>query len=198
MLSKTFPEGILTLDDSHVYRLYGRVLPGSTQVLKDLGIINTDYYSVDAALRGTAVHDLTSLYCQYDGDFHWPSVDERYVGYVRGWEAFKKTTGFKTVMNEDLVLGDGYATLVDRVGILNGRCVIVEIKTGPRPAWVGLQTEMQRQAILRHREVHLYVPLARFCLELRADGKYKLTECTGATDAYDVQACVRVWKLTGR
>jgi hypothetical protein len=194
MLSATYASGVLTLDDDHVYRLGSRVLPGNTQILKDMGIIDTAYYNMDAAWRGTKVHEATALYDEYNGDFHWPSVDSRYVGYVRGWEKFVRETGFKADIIERPVLGVGatYATTVDRVGIVGGKCVVLEIKTGTCPKWVGLQTAMQLEACLAQG---LLKSADRMAVELSADGKYRIVRCENPSDSRKAMALAIAWHV---
>jgi len=207
ILTATYPAGVLTLDDDHVYRLNGMPYdgPSNTQVLKDMGIIDTTYYNMDAAWRGTAVHEMTALYDEYEGDFHWPSVDSSYVGYVRGWEKFILESGFKPCAGliEKPVLGAGYCTTIDRVGILNGRCVVLEIKTGICPKWVGLQTAMQYDAVVLQRATLGVMPVGRVVLgvgsspsgavELRKNGTYKLVQCMDRSDMEKSRALVSAW-----
>ncbi len=191
MQTATYPQGVLTLDDDHVYRLGSKVLPGNTQILKDMGIIDTTYYNMDAAWRGTAVHEATALYDEYEGDFHWPSVDSRWVGYVRGWERFILESGFRSSLIERLVLGVGYGTTIDRLGVLNGRQVVLEIKTGTCPKWVGLQTGMQLDACVLQGLAR--ADCGRVAVELKADGKYKLIQCADPSDRRKAMALVTAW-----
>lgn len=193
MLTATYPAGVLTLDDDHVYRLGAVDLPSNTGILKDMGIIDTTYYNMDAAWRGTAVHEMTALYDQYEGDFHWPSVDSSYIGYVRAWEKFIIESGFKPLLIEHPVLGAGYGTTIDRVGRLNGRCVVLEIKTGTCPKWVGIQTAMQLDAVRLQRATLGLMPVGRCAVELRKDGTYKMFQCVDVSDMDKGRALVTAW-----
>ncbi len=193
MISAVYPSGVLTMDAEHVYRLGDRVVPSNTQILKDVGIVDTRYYNIEAALRGTYVHQASEIYCRNDGDFHWPAVDERYVGYVRGWERFVLESGFKSVLIEHPVIGPGFATTVDRVGWLNGRLVVLEIKTGSRPEWVVLQTALQLEAILSQRATLKLNPTQRFSVTLKPDGKYKLDDPHEEGARMEALALVSAW-----
>ncbi len=193
MIQAVYPSGVLTMDDQHVYRLGDRVVPSNTQILKDMGIIDTRYYNTEAALRGTKVHECVELYSRYEGDFYWPAVDERYVGYVRGWEKFVLESGWKSGLREHPIMGPGFATTVDDVGELNRACTILEVKTGTCPDWVGLQTALQKVAtILQYATLGLK-PVKRVAVELRKNGTYKLVSCNDPADEMEALALVSAW-----
>jgi hypothetical protein len=63
----------------------------------------------------------------------------------------------------------GFAGTPDRVGTLNGRPTILEIKTGTEAGWHGLQTAAQD--VLLHRTYGRY---QRKALYLGADGRPRL------------------------
>lgn len=185
MLEVRYGSRVLTMDAEHVYRLDGQVIPGNTSILRDAGIIDTTWYTEESRNRGTYVHQAAHFYDEDDLDM--ASVKPDYLSFIEGWIRFRKETGFIPWKCELPVFHScGFATTLDRIGSLNGRAVLLEIKTGHSPAWVGLQTGGQMLAArerFKMGELELQsFPTARFSVQLSADGKYKLIPCENTLD----------------
>lgn len=136
----------LVLDESsHVYRWRGRVVPGLTEILRSAGMIVSRGSEADLT-RGSAVHLATRFYDE--GRLDWTTVDRRITGYVQSWIALRRLTGLVTLWIERSVYcrAFGFATTLDRRVALNGRSVLLEIKTGHPEAWVGAQLEGHKLA----------------------------------------------------
>lgn len=177
MVEVKYGSRVLTMDAEHVYRLDGQVIPGNTTILKDMGIVDTTWYTEDSRARGTYVHAASELIDQ--NDLHWPDVPSPYKPFLEGWVLFLKESGFITWKSELPVYhSQGFATTLDRIGILNGRAVLLEIKTGTVPKWAMLQTAGQMLAArerFKTGELELEAfPTARFVVQLSSDGKYRL------------------------
>lgn len=116
-----------------------------TELLRAAGLIAARGSEADLA-RGQAVHLATRYYDE--GRLDWTSVDRRITGYVQSWIALRRVTGLVTLWIERRVYcrAFGFATTLDRRVILNGRSVLLEIKTGDPEPWVGAQLEGHRLA----------------------------------------------------
>lgn len=164
------------LDEAtHTYYRGNGKLTGITSVLKAVGIISdeeTRWYNDKARDRGTAVHKCTHYLDE--GDLDWSTVKDEWVGFVMGWEKFKRDWNFKPRLIE-LPLYDplyGFAGTMDREGlILDNSPAIVEIKTGEVPHWAAEQTAGQE--VLLNAWDRKPVRRRRFCVGLKADGTYR-------------------------
>ncbi len=185
MVEARYGSSVLTMDAEHVYRLDGKVIVGNTTLLKDMGIVDTRWYTEESRARGTFVHAATHLHDE--GDLYWPDVPEAYKPFVDAWAKFRAESGFQPWKIELPIFHScGFATTLDRIGLLNGRPVVLEIKTGTCPGWVGLQTGGQMLAAReRFKAGELDIekfPTARCAVQLSADGKYKAVSCDNPLD----------------
>jgi hypothetical protein len=83
------------------------------------------------------------------------AIDQEVEGFVRAWERFKATKKFKPILIEHSLFARSgvtvFATTLDRVGLLDGRPAIVEIKTPKvaEPYW-GVQLAGQEEALVQN------------------------------------------------
>jgi hypothetical protein len=155
----------MTFDaQAHVYTVGGRVYPGITQVLRDVGLIDTKHFTPGAADRGTSAHEAIKLIEQ--GVMNPEDFEGDTRGYVDAWVDFKRVSKPKILGSEvpayDAVYG--YATHIDLVLEVAGKRTVADIKTGALKAWHGLQ--------LAGAGLLMNAP-ERFVLQLGADGKFK-------------------------
>ena len=164
---------VLSYDDlTHTYTLGDRVIPSVTQILSRGGFINdTSFYTREACDRGRAVH--TAIQYWHEDDLDPESIALEYTGYVGAFMQFVHKTGYEREFNEKLVYSPSqdYAGRADLIGRLNGRRVLIDIKTGKAPKWVGAQLAGYGLALAEMG----YPIRSRFCLELRPDLTYTLT-----------------------
>jgi len=108
-----------------------------TTIIK--GSASNPFIPSSAMLRGTMVHSITVM-MDYDR-VTLDDVPEEYRGYIEAWETFKKDFAFTLEFAE--VRGTGlnnrYAGCIDRLGILKGEPVVLDIKTGAKASWHDLQ-----------------------------------------------------------
>ncbi len=157
---------------AHTYTLDGVQLPSVTGILRAAGIIDTTFFTAPGRERGSQVHEALHYYDV--GDLDETSVPEHLKGYVAAYQKFLGVSGFKPLLIEMPVHSrkHGFAGRLDRFGLLNSNCVLIDIKTGKAPAWVSLQLAAY---VLALREIEQYpAPIQRMALELTADGKFKL------------------------
>lgn len=122
------PQAVLTFDPAlHEYRVGGRVLPSVTQVLKETGLIKTDFFTTQGQDRGSIVH----LACQWldEGTLDRSSIDPAIEGYIKAYESFLEVYKPKWQSIEKPLANSllGFAGTPDRI---ESKDEIFDIKTG--------------------------------------------------------------------
>lgn len=162
----------------------GKVRPHITGMLQRTGWIDDTWFTEESCVRGTAVHRLTA---DYDlGALDVASCDSRHKNYL-----LAHVKAMEILRPEFLAVEEPYLHPVkrwggrpDRVAKIYGLHAVLEIKSGveaPRRRDRRDQTshEIQTalQAILVAGDANLPADMvARFCLYLRANGRFKLEE----------------------
>lgn len=176
----------LALDALHRYWLHGRELTGVTAALKAAGLIDSEWFTEAAQLRGTYVHEA----CTLVDDEQLGSVDPIIAGYVAAYETFlrdaKPEWGFVEHRVCDATLG--YAGTLDRLGFLNGKWALVDLKSGAEVAWHRLQTAAYAR-LMPHASG---LKPDRYGLYLRGDGTYRLLPHTDRADESTFLAALRI------
>lgn len=177
----------VTIDENHVYRVKGRIVEGTTTVLRRAGLIDARWFTPEGRERGRIVHKIAEL--EDRGVLELSSIDPRLVGYAEAYRKFKRETRFRPFLIEwrfhDRVL-DVCGTL-DRLGeAFDDDVLLVDIKTGDVEEWVGLQLVSYERGVLAHpgapdyladprsKKIRKYRSIKRRALQLRNDGTYKL------------------------
>jgi hypothetical protein len=164
---------LLFFDEGHKYTLDGEELPSvseltrfiSREIYGDVGQFNLDR----AADRGTAVHKATELLDKYGT----VEIDEDISPYLKAYIAFRKEhkcewqkIEYATHHPENL-----YAGTLDRVGTVDGKLAILDIKTSST-----IQKPLYTAQLNLYREM-LPDPIEQLIiLHLRKDGTYKLID----------------------
>lgn len=158
--------------EGHVYRHEGRIVPSVTGIiagLYDFRHVDPDTLSA-AAEFGTAVHRLCELYDIDNLDMR--SVSPALLPYLASWQRFLTETKAEVLEVEKRYHHKllGYAGTLDRLLLINGRKVLVDIKTVSRlsPA-VGVQLAGYEQLL---SENTLHGPVRRAAVQLKDDGSY--------------------------
>lgn len=178
----------LVITPDHRYFLGGREIAGNTAALRASGYGHSFGTEADLA-RGKAAHLATRYFDE--GRLDWTTMDRRLEGYVAGWAAFRRVSGFAPKMIEVPLVCRRYdfATTPDRVGILNGRWVVVQIKTGGMDPSVGLQTAGEALAA----EERVGQPLERFVVVLPGNRWFSLHHLTSRADRPAFVAALTSW-----
>jgi hypothetical protein len=182
----------------HIYEMPdGRRLDSVTQILKaELGLWK--YGTCDAAERGTRVH----LACQYldENRLDCETVSEIDAPYVKTYEKFKAETDYKVLACElrryhPVYL---YAGTIDRLCEIDGKPVLLDLKTGaPEHSY-----QWQLAAYLKLIESESRRKWRRACLYIKPEGS-KLVYHDGASDwteylalysAHNVKKSYGYWK----
>lgn len=161
-------------DETHTYFWNGVPVPSVTQILQAEGYIDDRYYNEAARIRGTYVH----VACQYldEGGLDTENLDPIIIPYLSAYERFKQEARFVPELIEVQRYSETYrfAGTFDRIGELDGREVLIDLKTGAKDDWHGLQLAAYTTLIDQE--------LPRYTLELRADGDYRLHAFRDPTD----------------
>ena len=182
---------------THTYTLDGQKLPSVTEILAPItaGKYPPSGVVQQAAARGTRIHELCAL---YDMDALPEEFEGELVPYVQAWADFcRDYTPEWLYIEQPFYFDPGipkqrYAGTVDRVGIVDGRLVVVDIKTAQnldRPAKVALACQL-----------HAYRSLAEPCfpdvlldgedfgVQLMKDGNYRIHMACDISEKYGFAA----------
>ncbi|HEX5431517.1 MAG TPA: hypothetical protein VFW83_06100 [Bryobacteraceae bacterium] len=180
----------------HEYTVGGIVRPSVTQILKAAGLIEEDWYSVEARDRGKAVHIAAHYADEHDLDISWRETSP-YAGYLAAWEKFQTDAGFIPELVEYRVFNRafGYCGTLDRTGILEAETVtnaVVDLKTGGVEEWHRVQLAAYCAAFerpMRFRRINVY---------LNPDGTYRVREYAAGSFRADFAvfaAAVAIWNF---
>lgn len=171
--------GVLTFEPvAHRYRLGTRDLISVTQALTEAGLVETSWFTPEAARRGTALHAAVQLYLETEA----VPTDDSLKPFFDAYLNFHLDAGFVASASEERVCDPllGYAGTLDLCGCFahldhsSHGSDLIDIKTGHVPEWVGYQTAAYARLLPEVRR--------RWVLNLRADGTYRLQALTNRTD----------------
>ena len=165
----------------HEYSDNGIIIPSVTQILKAAGLIDDTWYSREATERGSAVHELCERYAhgtRADG-LGRPLASLEYVNAFARWMDDTGAYAYMTeCMVDGLANGKRYAGRFDILALINGKRVLVDIKTGGMAKWHPVQLAAYSLARLDTGE--RVNPDRCAVLYLNADGSYKEDRITPA------------------
>ena len=155
-------------EKNHQFIVGGERWPSITQVLTELGFIDHRWFTDESRVRGSHIHRI--IHWHLTGELDEASIDPFLWPYFEAWLRFERETGFRPVETEMPRISEIYrfGGIPDSIGILAGRDVILERKSGAAPTWVALQ--LAAQEILCGRS------LPRFSLQLKKNGHYCLKQ----------------------
>lgn len=188
----------ITLDErTHVYTTAdGRVVPSVTQILTDAGLIDTHWFTKQATIRGTYIHEATAL--DDADDLNCDTLDDSLAGCVAGWRAFLSETGAEILSIEERLCSPTltYAGTLDRRIMFQGFEWVVDLKSGGPLRWHALQTAAYASLCIPC-VTRCHMP-KRATVHLKANGRYSFTPHTDRTDFDIFGATVALyhWKRT--
>ena len=189
-------------EGTHTYTLDGVVIPSVTEICAPITCGKYPPVGVvqQAAARGTRVHELCAL---YDMDALPDEIEAGLVGYVKAWAAFCRD--YKPVWTHiELPLygspdtGLPFAGTLDRIGEIDGRTRVVDIKTAAsldRPAKVALCEQITGYEWLADvNDIDVYGG-AGMGVQLFANGNYRVHLIAAIAQKYDFLRSETFWSL---
>lgn len=163
---------LLTFDaDKHEYRYNGAVVPSVTHIcrfIRDTGSVPK--WTLDAAAeRGRRVHE----YCElYDYGALPDEIEYDLAPYVRAYIAFLRDYRIKEWMHSEYIMGASeYAGTADRIGYIDGKLCIVDLKTTASLDKRSIMAQLEGYRWLFEAESGLTVD-RMFPVQLKKDGTY--------------------------
>ena len=188
----------LTPHGNHYRDEHGHQFPRVTSILKATRIaVYPDFGDKELGFaRGSAVHKATEL--DDNGTLKEASVEPEIMPYLKAWRDFRKDTGLHLVENERKVCSViyGFAGTLDRVGIMGGKRVIIDIKTGAKNAATGIQLAAYELAYCE--QFNMCRGHHRFAVHLTSEGKYKIVEYDNHGDRNTFLSALTVYRWQHR
>lgn len=156
----------------HSYTQDGIRYPSVTTILAAMGFYGdaTKYFTEYSRDRGSYVHKIIQFHLQ--GELDPESIDPALEGYFKAWLKFEADTNYRPILNEAPMFTDlwKFAGTPDHIGLMYFKDpeVIIDVKSGADGHAAAIQTAGYQILYPKAKR--------RFSLQLRQDGKYKLTE----------------------
>ena len=168
---------------THTYTVNGEEWPSVTTIIQDAGLCNMIGWNAASATKGTHVHEACRLWDA--GELDEDVLDERLRPYLAGWKKFCEETGWITEEAEVVVGHEErrYAGTLDRIGLYPCDKFLVDIKTGAKQKWHGLQLAAYAKA---HGQGYPVM-----AVRLTPAGNYII-------DEYDVDECWPTFEAAAR
>jgi hypothetical protein len=201
-------DGFTFDQETHLYRIGHRVVPGHTRVLDLGGLVNYRMIEPDILERKSDVGREVHNACFFHDQELVFTFDPQIKGYIDAWIDFREQTGFLPFLREHRAVyelnGLSFGMQIDAIGHFadNKRIeVCAEIKTCTTILpHHGVQLAAQAAGI-KHRD--LDSPLARFLsrkrivVQLKPDGRWKIHSFDARSDfeAFTSALFLTHWKM---
>ena len=182
-------------EEPHEYKLDSVVIPSVTQILLDLGIIRlvADEY----LQRGTAVHKACELYDKSIPDES--TITKEIQPYLLAWKQFLSDTQFiiDEIETPDYSNKYKYGFKIDRIGMLENKITILDIKTANVPNHLAnkLQLVGYQLGYNERHKLEEYKATRRIAVHLKSSGTYKIEEYKDKKDINSWLSCLNVYNL---
>lgn len=177
------------IDETHQYLVDGRRVPSVTEIA---GVLTAAKYAAmnpaileQAKRRGTEVHELCEMIdCGVEPEEL--DVAPELVGYVNAYLAFLRDWSPAWAYIEKTVYTADYAGRADRIGIIDGKIVIADIKTTANMDRLSkLALLMQLHGYANAWDNMGYAQAGRLLgVQLKKDGTYTLHESDKIREKY--------------
>jgi hypothetical protein len=178
-------------ETTHRYYQGDLVVPGVTTVLKHGGLIDMRWFTDEARVRGTLVHELThAVDAQLDLDTDTLAFRGGVLGELDAYHRFLDDYRpvYRLIERAMFHPTLRYGGKPDRVcSVFLGRPAVLEIKTGQPSSWHGVQLAGYQ----------LLEPTgARWVVYLKPNGRYQLAPAKRAEDYADFYRALReYWRV---
>ncbi len=189
----------------HEYYVDGEQVPGVTEILYP--ITASGYSKINpavlehAAMKGTLVHEWCEMYDYGCADESVPSelapYCAAYADFIRDyrpkWEKIEEIVAYYPLegYGNKIML---YAGRLDRMGVIDGRKSIVDIKTISAPS-TKTHISVCCQTAAYAKAIDCYEHAGRYALYLKPDGTYKLFDCLEYEEKQDFSGLDIFYKL---
>lgn len=192
-------------EELHEYRIGGKRLPSVTDICSIIGgsFKASDPVVMNAARRGTAVHELCEM---YDYGILPDEIPPELAGYLEAYIRFFRDYRAKWLQIE-YPLGNmelGYAGTLDRMGFLSRELTVVDLKTTAsmdRAIKVKYACQTAAYGRLVKRNIGM-IPSQEIIVQLHKDGKYSVYSRADIERRYNFDALVAfdhakyIWEAT--
>lgn len=165
---------LMFFDNDHTYQIDGETLPSVSEIIRFISreiYGNVNQWALDNACdRGTKVHracELLDKFGEVEDSYDIGGYIEAYISFVRDknpqWTMIERQMYHREKM---------YAGTIDRIGVIDGKLTIVDIKTSNtlHKALVSAQLNAYADMYKSHENANIESIAA---LHLHPDGKYK-------------------------
>lgn len=178
-------------EERHRYTIDGKEIPSVTEIVSPL---TSQLYSVDSGVllqakyRGTKIHELCADY-DLGALTETTPISPDVVPYLKAWQDFCHDYKPEWLLIEQPMACRDFAGTVDRVGIIDGNNVIVDIKTTSsmsRASKISLCCQLAGYNLLCNENTDYNIALWN-CMgvQLTKDGRYHVIFVSRTEGAYD-------------
>lgn len=144
----------LTFDaDTHEYRCQGRRYPSVTQIIAGAGLVDTRWYTDEARVEGTYLHQALAL--DHEGVLDMATLDEALVPYIESWRTLRAQLGITPWRWELQMVSVRYG--------FAGTTDLVATCDAGGPAWLIDFKRRAPQPVPARLQLAAYAILAREC-----------------------------------
>jgi hypothetical protein len=178
---------MLTLDENHVYRWNGVIVPGVSEILEaggftDFSHVNSDV--LEAAQKfGKAVHKTCEL--EDEETLNEKTLSSPLVPYLNAWRKFKKDFNVQIIVIEYKFYSEkwNFAGTLDRILHIGEKNILADIKSSSSmQAGTQLQTAGYKIGIENEQKKFKCHIDERWGVQLCGDGLYKIHKYHNRTD----------------
>lgn len=176
----TWLQGVTYDEPTRQHSIDGQRAPSVTQILKAAGLSGQfDHVKPDVLARKASIGNATHIATHYsdEGDLDASTVAPEAASRLKAWQWFRECRRCLVILLETVVCSReyGYVGRLDRLLLVEGRLVLLDLKTGkPSAARADLQLAAYLIALLEQFPELRGQLIERWAIELRDTGKYCL------------------------
>ena len=199
----SFTKRLVYDDAKHTYTVDGVKLPSVTSIVAP---IKAGDYEVDNAVlnqakeRGSKIHEKCADY-DFGAISEESSVNPDIAAYLKGWIDFSKDYQPEWLYIEQQMCVSDYAGTVDRIGIIDGKPVVVDIKTTTsmdRASKIALCAQIAGYVNLTENNTDLKIETKDcFGVQLKRDGTYTVIRVKDVETKYNFRSFCLFAELLG-
>jgi len=176
----------LTLDENHIYRYDGTIVPGVSEILQSAGLVDFSTVPAERLEKSRKFGNAVHLTCEFsdretlDDD----SLDPALTPYLTGWEIFRQEYNLSFTAIETQLYSSLYrfAGTIDRIGHwrIDDSLLIIDIKSGAdNPA---IKIQLAAYELLVKEALKIKGKVKRLAVYLNGKGTYSIKEYKDKND----------------